>query len=102
MKLTLVDYMHKVEQRELNPDHVIDHYLKMAKNHTDLNAYIRVHEDYVAKHREEFVTRPFRGAPIAIKDIILTQDYISSCGSKMLENYKAPYSATCFRKLEEF
>jgi aspartyl-tRNA(Asn)/glutamyl-tRNA(Gln) amidotransferase subunit A len=41
-------------------------------------------------------------APIAIKDIILTEGYVSSCGSKMLENYKAPYSATCIRNLEKF
>jgi Asp-tRNA(Asn)/Glu-tRNA(Gln) amidotransferase A subunit family amidase len=31
----------------------------------------------------------------------LTKDYISSCGSKMLENYVSPYSATCFKNLEE-
>jgi aspartyl-tRNA(Asn)/glutamyl-tRNA(Gln) amidotransferase subunit A len=31
----------------------------------------------------------------------LLQGEISSCGSKMLENYTAPYTATCLKKLEE-
>jgi aspartyl-tRNA(Asn)/glutamyl-tRNA(Gln) amidotransferase subunit A len=42
-----------------------------------------------------------KAAPIAIKDIILTQDYITSCGSKILEDYVSPYSATCFLNLEK-
>ena len=36
-----------------------------------------------------------------MKDNILLQGEISSCGSKMLENYVAPYTATCLKKLED-
>jgi len=42
-----------------------------------------------------------KAAPIWIKDIILTQDYITSCWSKILEDYVSPYSATCFLNLEK-
>ena len=38
---------------------------------------------------------------IAIKDNIMTKWNISSCGSKMLENYVAPYTATCIENLQK-
>jgi len=40
-------------------------------------------------------------AAIAIKDNIMQKWEISTCGSKMLENYVAPYSATCIENLEK-
>ena len=31
----------------------------------------------------------------------MTKGYVTSCGSKMLEDFKPPYSGTCFQNLEE-
>ena len=39
------------------------------------------------------------GAPIAHKDLFCTQGIRTSCGSKMLDNFKAPYDATVVAKL---
>ncbi len=39
--------------------------------------------------------------PIAIKDNMHIADEITTCGSKFLTNYKAPFSATAMRYLEE-
>ena len=39
------------------------------------------------------------GAPIAHKDLFCTQGIRTSCGSKMLDNFKAPYDATVVSKL---
>ena len=41
------------------------------------------------------------GVPIAIKDNLCTQDGVTSCASKMLEGYRAPYEATAVRKLRD-
>lgn len=41
----------------------------------------------------------FSGIPISIKDNINMVDTYTTCGSKMLENYKSPYSATVVDKL---
>ena len=39
------------------------------------------------------------GAPIGHKDLFCTQGIRTSCGSKMLDNFKAPYDATVVAKL---
>ncbi|MEI6118881.1 MAG: amidase family protein [bacterium] len=81
---------------------IVKNYLETAKTlNADYFSFVRFHEEYVDTHLDQFASRPLKAAPIGIKDIILTQDYITSCGSKILENYIGPYSATCFLNLEK-
>lgn len=102
MSLTLKAYIDWVESWILNPETVLYEYLQKAKEkNPDLFAYVRMHEDYAQAHVKDFTNKSLRWAPIGIKDIILTKWYISSCGSKMLEAYVSPYSATCFLNLEK-
>ncbi|PJZ42526.1 Asp-tRNA(Asn)/Glu-tRNA(Gln) amidotransferase GatCAB subunit A [Leptospira kmetyi] len=44
---------------------------------------------------------PFDGMPVAIKDNICIQDSITSCSSRILENYKSPFNANAVEKLLE-
>ena len=41
------------------------------------------------------------GLPVAVKDNLCTTDAPTTCGSKILENYRAPYDATVVRRLRE-
>jgi aspartyl-tRNA(Asn)/glutamyl-tRNA(Gln) amidotransferase subunit A len=44
---------------------------------------------------------PLTGIPFAHKDIFCTRGVKTSCGSRMLDNFPAPYDATVTRKLQE-
>jgi aspartyl-tRNA(Asn)/glutamyl-tRNA(Gln) amidotransferase subunit A len=41
------------------------------------------------------------GIPLAIKDVICTQGIPTTCGSKILENFIAPYNASVIQKLRQ-
>lgn len=41
------------------------------------------------------------GIPVALKDIFLTEGILTTCGSRILNNFVPPYSATSYEKLAE-
>ena len=43
---------------------------------------------------------PLAGAPVAVKDVILTAGITTTCGSRLLANYVPPYDATAVARLE--
>ena len=42
---------------------------------------------------------PMAGVPIIVKDVICVKNYSATCGSKILENFIAPYESTATAKL---
>ncbi len=96
---TLHSYIEGVKAGTIKPEAVLDDYLKKAHGDS-YNAYLRVTDDYAKDHLAQFLGRDLHAAPIAIKDLILTKWIVTTCGSKMLEDFVAPYSATCIINLE--
>ncbi|MSR87894.1 MAG: Asp-tRNA(Asn)/Glu-tRNA(Gln) amidotransferase subunit GatA [Candidatus Zambryskibacteria bacterium] len=62
----------------------------------DIHAFLEVFDD--AKSEGD---GPLSGKTIAIKDNIMFAEHKVSAGSKILENFIAPYDATVIRKLKE-
>lgn len=102
MNLTLKSYIEWIKNWTIDAKNIINHYISKAKEQNSQTfSFVRFHEDYVSSHIEDLITKPLCGAPIGLKDIILTKWYITSCGSKMLKDFVSPYSANCFEKLEK-
>ncbi len=62
----------------------------------EIHAFLEVFDN-----PQSFGKGPLSGKTIALKDNILFEGLKASAGSKMLENFTAPYDATVVRKLKE-
>jgi aspartyl-tRNA(Asn)/glutamyl-tRNA(Gln) amidotransferase subunit A len=65
----------------------------------DLNAFVWVADDAPASNGAS--AAPLGGVPLGVKDLFCTEGVPSQAGSKILEDYRPPYTATVVRKLEE-
>lgn len=85
----------------------VQFYLDQINNQQDLNAYLEIFaEEALAKANELDAARldgkpmgPLHGVVVGIKDVISYKGHALSAASKMLENYKAVYSATAIEQL---
>lgn len=99
---TLAEISRALENRDISSVEITKAYLdRIAQENTDLNAFITVTEDLAMaqaeaadKKRSEGSADAFTGIPIAHKDLFCTNGIRTSCGSKMLDNFIAPYNAT--------
>jgi aspartyl-tRNA(Asn)/glutamyl-tRNA(Gln) amidotransferase subunit A len=79
----------------------------IAKRNNTVNAYLEVYDDVMqqAEAAQKMIDSGkadiLTGIPIALKDNMLREGFRASAGSKILENYKATYSATAISRLAE-
>ena len=87
------------------------------KSEKPLNAFLEMYDDAVVKAEKAdkeieearkngtldslFEEKPLLGVPFANKDNISCKGHHLTCGSKILEGYKAPYNATVIDRLEK-
>ena len=93
---------------EFSSVEITRHFLqKIAAHDGRLNSYITVCEEHALnqaaaadKLLKKKVAGPLAGVPYAHKDIFCTKGIKTSCGSRMLDNFIAPYSATVSERLD--
>lgn len=79
---------------------------RIGSHNPDLNAYITVTGELALAQanaadaaRKAGNAGPWSGIPFAHKDIFCTSGVRTSCGSRMLDNFVAPYDATVVEKM---
>jgi aspartyl-tRNA(Asn)/glutamyl-tRNA(Gln) amidotransferase subunit A len=99
-----------IARKELSAVEAAETALAQAQSfEPQLHAYIRLLPERAMAKAREVDARvksgeslgPLAGVPIAVKDIFCVDGEITTAGSKILENFRAPYSATVVQKLEE-
>jgi aspartyl-tRNA(Asn)/glutamyl-tRNA(Gln) amidotransferase subunit A len=80
-------------------------YLDRINKYKDLNAFISVDPERSlaqARAADQRLAQgqggPLTGVPIAQKDIFCADGWLTTCGSKMLSSFVAPYNATLIEK----
>ncbi len=83
------------------------HLLKRIEQHKSLNAFVTVDAERALQQAARADAQlqkksggPLTGIPLAHKDIFCTLGVKTSCGSKMLDSFVAPYDATVVEKLD--
>ena len=96
LELTAVEAAARVRSGELDPAELWTAYRERAAT-DDLNAFV-----WLADAEPPVVDRdtPLAGVPVAVKDLFCTRGIPSQAGSRILEGYLPPYTATSVAKLE--
>ncbi|STX51841.1 aspartyl/glutamyl-tRNA amidotransferase subunit A [Legionella busanensis] len=97
-----------LKNKEFSSAELTNYYIKRIQAHKTLNAFISLDEEYAlnqAKKADQLLStnkaKRLTGIPIAHKDIFCTTRLPTTCGSKMLANFHAPYQATIVNRLQD-
>nr|XP_042901687.1 glutamyl-tRNA(Gln) amidotransferase subunit A, mitochondrial isoform X2 [Parasteatoda tepidariorum] len=96
-----------IQNKSISVKELLNLCLARIKKAKDLNAFITVTENVALEQAEQSQKRiceghslgVLDGIPIAFKDNWSTRDIRTTCASKMLSNYVAPYNGTVVQKL---
>ncbi|NKB64809.1 MAG: Asp-tRNA(Asn)/Glu-tRNA(Gln) amidotransferase subunit GatA [Gammaproteobacteria bacterium] len=108
---TLSEHAKSLRSGEYSSVELTQHYLDRIQAHQNLNAFISVTTenalaqaqlaDKKLQQNQNNPTSQLTGIPLAQKDIFCTRGVLTTCGSRMLENFVSPYDSTIVEKLNQ-
>ena len=93
IELTAAQAAQRIKDGDLDAGEYFEFYRRRAAEDA-FNSYI-----WVADEAPECNGGPLAGVPVAIKDLFCTEGIPSQAGSKILEDYRPPYTATSVRNI---
>lgn len=97
-----------LQQGQSSSVELTNYYINQINNNQDLNAFISIDPEQAliaAQQADKLIKKGeaplLTGIPMAVKDLFCTQSMTTTCGSKMLANFYAPYDATVVTKLQQ-
>ena len=104
--LSLKALRERLQKREVSSVELTKHFIDRIAKFSDLNAFISIDEEGALASAEDAdkslnknESGSLTGIPIAHKDIFCTKRLRTTCGSKMLSGFTAPYDATVVQRL---
>ena len=108
---SVLELSQMLRNKQISSVELTQHFLnRIEKFNPQINAFITTNPQQSllnAKLADEKISKAeqtslslLTGIPIAQKDIFCAKNWRTTCGSKMLENFIAPYNATVINKLE--
>ncbi|HEB77912.1 MAG TPA: Asp-tRNA(Asn)/Glu-tRNA(Gln) amidotransferase subunit GatA [Methylothermaceae bacterium] len=106
---TLAELAQGLKKREFSSRELTQHFLDRIQRHNGaLNAFVTVTQERAladAGAADALLAEggggPLTGIPVAQKDIFCTDGIRTTCGSRMLDNFQAPYDATVVTRLAD-
>ena len=107
-ELTVHELQEKLKNNELTITDITKAYVdRINEKEKDVQAFVTTLTEEAMKQAEDMqskvekgeITGELAGIPIGIKDNLCTKGIKTTCSSKMLENFIAPYNATVVEKL---
>lgn len=109
--LTVAQLATQLRERKVSAVETAQHFLARARTHASLGAFLDTNEDVTLAQARAAdaalaagtasAAQALLGVPLAHKDIFVTQDFVTTAGSKMLANYRSPFDATVVAKLAQ-
>ncbi len=105
---SVLDLVTRLKRREISAVETLSECLaRIERLDGDLNCFRETFADAAIESAERIDDAisagrdpgPLAGVPIAVKDNIATDFGVTACGSRMLENYRSPYTATAVKRL---
>lgn len=100
----------KLLNKEISSREIIEaHIAKIDEVENDINAFISIDREKALKDAD-LIDEKIRnneklgslvGLPIGVKDNIITKDFKTTAGSKILENFNPPYDATVIERIKK-
>ncbi len=108
-KKTLAEMAKELKAKKVSSEELTRTFLERIERHNPkLNSFITVLKDSAlaeARAADKLIAAgkggPLTGLPLAHKDIFCTAGVRTTCASKMLENFVAPYDATVVSRLKQ-
>ncbi|WKZ25870.1 MAG: Asp-tRNA(Asn)/Glu-tRNA(Gln) amidotransferase subunit GatA [bacterium] len=104
--LTIKETQDGLKSKKFSAVELVDHYLaRIKKYNSKYNIFLTVSQEKAYEKAKELdksgdFSNPLSGVTVSYKDIFLTESIRTTAGSKILESYIPPYSATSVKKLE--
>ena len=107
--LTIPEIRGRLTERKVAAEEIVRAHLdRIATKDQEVRAYLSLSPERALEQARKIDRKiaageplpPLAGVPVAVKDVILTRGLRTTCASRILENYLAPYDATAVQRLE--